>query len=306
VVSPHGSFIDSTRLLFEAMQQMTAAMSALRLVFLPALQGESPLPTSTNVAFLRGMFGGAELMEKFESVLHTWVNIPRLTHCQFSPHHFTARIVERLTQPGSESASATTPFRGGEFAGAPYRFHMATTFNSDFLEPLRLQMETRPLTWPKLNLMITHWFKAWQASDGAVWKLMEFPQGVSLASLRVQAGRTNAQNIPPMCPDVVPPTVTLLYPANGQTIRGRQTIQAECKDTIGSSAISPEGAVGTLCSNVEIKIDGSVVSTVSTIPYEYRWDTTLGANGSHTVQVTGYDAAGNGVTSATHTVTVAN
>jgi hypothetical protein len=311
VVSPHGNYVASTRLLFEAIQQMTAAMSTLRLVYNPASQGESALPTGTvpNTPFLKMTFSGAELMEKFTSALHTWANIPRINHCQFSPHHFMARIVERLTQISSESTSATTPYRGGEFSGAPYRFHMATTFLSDFLEPLRVSMHSRPLTWQQLNKTIAHWFKSWQASDGSVWRLMEFPQGVTIESLRTQAGRTNSVNVPPICPDTVAPEVTWLYPANGQTIRGRQTLSMDCRDSIGTPSgltAGTDGESSTMCSKVEFKINGGVVASIPHAPYEYRWDTTLSTNAAYSLQAVGYDAAGNSTATTAVTVTVAN
>jgi YD repeat-containing protein len=290
-----------------AVVKMIASMDLLRQVYNAQGQGEAELPrdSSTNLAFVRFFFASSELILKFTRVLHTWADIPTSGMCQFSPHHSMMRIMEAITQFGSESASFTTPFRGGEFAGSPYRFHMASTFDIDFLARLKTPMETRPLTWAKLNAGLARYFESWQAQDGGMWEIMNFPAGATLNDFRVQAGRTNVSNVPPVCPDTVDPITTLIYPANGQKVGGRLTVVAECKDDLGDSDWGV-GEKGTLCQKVDFKIDGVVVSTVVATPYEYRWDTTLATNANHTVQAVGYDAAGRTGSSATATVTVGN
>jgi Bacterial Ig domain len=312
IVSPHGDWVKATRLIFAALNRVLLASTQMKLVFDAQAQGEAEMPTSTNSAFNLFLSNSGTLINKYPRVLGSWTNVPDPVHCQFSPHHFMGRMLEHLTQIGSESNSQTTPHKGGEISGAPYLFDMAAIFGSGLQVPLRVPLETRPLTWVKYNNALGHWFEAWQAQDGAVWEIMAFPQGVTIDQLRTQSGRTNDSNIPPVCPDVNTPTVAVDYPANGQTVQGRQTIQTSCVDTIMTTAqaasMSGSGygaTVGVFCNKVEIKIDGVIRATVTSLPYDYAWNTSAESNGSHTIQVVGYDAAGNSTASSTITVTVA-
>src|SRR5439155_25113533 len=69
-----------------------------------------------------------------------------------------------------------------------------------------------------------------------------------------------------------------------------------------ASATDNVGVVG-----VQFKLDGANLGAEVTVaPYSMSWNTTLSANGSHTVTAVARDAAGNTATSAAVIVTVTN
>jgi Bacterial Ig domain len=90
-----------------------------------------------------------------------------------------------------------------------------------------------------------------------------------------------------------PPTTSITSPTNGATVSGTVNITA--------TASGPSGVA-----KVEIYIDGSLATTLTSTPYTYAWNTTTVANGSHSLLSKAYDSAGNSGTSATVSVTVAN
>lgn len=93
--------------------------------------------------------------------------------------------------------------------------------------------------------------------------------------------------------DTTPPTVSIFSPPSGSTVSGSVVnITASASDNIGVT-------------KVEFYIDGQLKSNHTTSPYAYSWNTTAYSNGSHTLMVKAYDAAGNS-RSASHTVTVSN
>ena len=57
---------------------------------------------------------------------------------------------------------------------------------------------------------------------------------------------------------------------------------------------------------VEFFLDGQLLQTVTTAPYEFQWDSTKVANGTHTLVAKATDNAGNVGVSETNTFTVAN
>ncbi len=94
-------------------------------------------------------------------------------------------------------------------------------------------------------------------------------------------------------PDTTPPTTSITSPANNATVSGTITVTASASDNVGVV-------------KVEFYIDSVLKSTVTTSPYNFSWNTTTVANGSHTIFSKAYDAANNVGTSATVTVTVSN
>lgn len=92
--------------------------------------------------------------------------------------------------------------------------------------------------------------------------------------------------------DQTPPTASITAPTNGSTVSGTVNIQATATDD-------------TAVTKVELYIDNTLVKTFTGSPYNYSWDTTKAAAGSHSIVVKAYDAAGN-VGPATTTVTVQN
>ncbi|MBW8866095.1 MAG: DUF4082 domain-containing protein, partial [Acidobacteria bacterium] len=96
-------------------------------------------------------------------------------------------------------------------------------------------------------------------------------------------------------PDLVMPTVALTAPANGANISGNAvTVSATASDNLSIAG-------------VQFKIDGGNVGAEDTAsPYSIAWNSTLTANGTHTLTAVARDAAGNLTTSAGVTVAVFN
>lgn len=93
--------------------------------------------------------------------------------------------------------------------------------------------------------------------------------------------------------DTTPPMAALMAPSNGSTVTGTTTITAGASDDVGVS-------------RVEFWVDGALKGSDTTAPYSYAWNTSATANGSRTLRVKAYDAAGNVGTSTGLTVTVNN
>jgi hypothetical protein len=94
--------------------------------------------------------------------------------------------------------------------------------------------------------------------------------------------------------DTAAPTVSVTSPAGGSSVADTVLVTASASDDIG--------VVG-----VQFKLDGANLGAeVTAAPYQVSWNTTLGANGSHTVTAVARDAAGNSTTSAAVSVTVNN
>jgi len=91
--------------------------------------------------------------------------------------------------------------------------------------------------------------------------------------------------------DTTPPTAGITFPFNNSTVSGIVTVTATASDNVGVT-------------RVEFSVDGSLAATKTAAPWTFSWDATKVAGGSHTLQVTAYDAAGNKA-SSTVTVTVA-
>ncbi|HZH77536.1 MAG TPA: S8 family serine peptidase [Archangium sp.] len=93
--------------------------------------------------------------------------------------------------------------------------------------------------------------------------------------------------------DNTAPTVAITAPAEGSAVAGGVTIAASASDNVGITRVA-------------FFVNGALVGTDTTEPYEYAWNTTQGGNGGHTLTAKAYDAGGNvGVASAVF-VTVNN
>ena len=94
--------------------------------------------------------------------------------------------------------------------------------------------------------------------------------------------------------DTTPPTVSITSPSNNATVSSTVTVTANASDNVGVST-------------VQFQIDGNNVGSADTSsPYNFSWDTTSYANGSHALVAIAKDAAGNSALSATVNVTVSN
>lgn len=95
-------------------------------------------------------------------------------------------------------------------------------------------------------------------------------------------------------PDATAPTVVVTAPAAGATVSGTIDLAAQATDNVGVAS-------------VRFFVDGNPLGAEDTAaPYQASLDTTTLTNGSHSITAVARDAAGNSVTSAAVTVTVAN
>jgi hypothetical protein len=93
-------------------------------------------------------------------------------------------------------------------------------------------------------------------------------------------------------PDVTAPLVSFSTPAAGATVKGTTSLYVGANDGVGVT-------------RVEFYDGATLLSTDTTSPHSYAWNTTGVANGVHTLTAKAYDAAGN-MNSATISVTVDN
>jgi chitodextrinase len=95
--------------------------------------------------------------------------------------------------------------------------------------------------------------------------------------------------------DTQAPSVSLTAPAGGATVSGSAvTVSASASDNVGVAG-------------VQFRLDGANLGAEDTTsPYSVSWDTTLVANGAHTLTAVARDAAGNTATSASISITVDN
>jgi len=94
-------------------------------------------------------------------------------------------------------------------------------------------------------------------------------------------------------PELIPPTVSVAAPAPGASVSGTVSVSAEASD---NDAVA----------RVELYVDGALVSTVTSAPYLYSWNTSSLTAGAHTLAAKAYDRAGNLGESSTSAVTVVN
>src|SRR5439155_1443356 len=97
-----------------------------------------------------------------------------------------------------------------------------------------------------------------------------------------------------LVPDSTPPAVSMAAPAARASTSGIIPVSASATDSVGLVGVHP-------------KLDGvNLGSEVTATPYTISWNTTLIANGNHTLTAVASDAAGNTATSAAVSVTVNN
>jgi len=93
--------------------------------------------------------------------------------------------------------------------------------------------------------------------------------------------------------DTIDPSVAITSPQNDATVNGSLTVSVSATD---------EGGVD----RVELYVDGELLSSDTTSPYTFPWDTYGYANSGHELSAVAYDTAGNAGWSNVITVTVAN
>ena len=92
--------------------------------------------------------------------------------------------------------------------------------------------------------------------------------------------------------DTIDPSVAITSPQNNTSVNGSLTVSVSAAD---------EGGVD----RVDLYIDGELLSSDTTSPYTFEWDTYGYANSNHELMAVAYDTAGNNGSSVI-TVTVAN
>ncbi len=101
-----------------------------------------------------------------------------------------------------------------------------------------------------------------------------------------------AKNALPLA-DTTAPTVGIVSPISGATVSGIIAIDVSYNDNVGVTKL-------------ELYVNNSLIASDSIIPYGLVWDTTTVVNGTYTVAVKAYDAAGNSTLSSNISVKVAN
>jgi len=93
--------------------------------------------------------------------------------------------------------------------------------------------------------------------------------------------------------DSVSPTTSITSPPAASTVSGTAPVAASASDNVAVTS-------------VQLLVDGAVVGTAASTPYNFSWNTAALTNGSHTLQTKAFDAAGNAGLSAPVTVSVNN
>jgi hypothetical protein len=91
--------------------------------------------------------------------------------------------------------------------------------------------------------------------------------------------------------DSTPPDVSITSPDNGAIVSGTVQVDVSATDNVGVS-------------RVELYVNGTLLSTDTTAPYSFSWDTSTEASENCSLQAIAYDAAGNTGLSGTVAVTV--
>jgi type 1 glutamine amidotransferase/glucose/arabinose dehydrogenase len=114
-----------------------------------------------------------------------------------------------------------------------------------------------------------------------------------LGAIRYATGAAPGNCSPAGGGDTQNPTTVITSPAGGATVSGTITVSASASDNVGVS-------------RVEFLVDGSLAATDNSAPYNFSWNTTALANGSHRLRSRAFDAANNAGTGTEITVTVSN
>jgi len=118
--------------------------------------------------------------------------------------------------------------------------------------------------------------------------------GVYTVTLTVRdaAGNAAADTLTVTVRDVTLPAASIDSPASEATVSGTLVIGVTASDNVGVA-------------RVELRLDGALVATDTTAPYSFSLSTGNYSDGTHTLRVTAYDAAGNPF-STDRTVTFSN
>jgi hypothetical protein len=93
--------------------------------------------------------------------------------------------------------------------------------------------------------------------------------------------------------DAAPPAVSITQPAAGENVSGTSLVRVQASDDVRVE-------------KVDLWIDGALHTIDTAAPYDFSWNTTSLADGSHTIEARAYDIAGKRVSSGPRTVNVRN
>mgnify|MGYP003946950419 CR=1 FL=1 len=174
---------------------------------------------------------------------------------------------------GTVAVSATAQDLGGQIASVSfYLDDSSVAFSTDTTPPYST-------TWNSATVSNSNHTISARATDSS--------NNVSaLSSVSVTVSNT--------VPDTTPPTATVTSPVNGASVSGNVTIRSTASDAVGVQ-------------RVELLINGTVVASRTTAPYDFTWNTSTYTNSTHTIRTRAYDASNSipGL-SAPVTVTVNN
>ncbi|MEJ8820088.1 Ig-like domain-containing protein [Lacibacter sp. H407] len=131
---------------------------------------------------------------------------------------------------------------------------------------------------------------------------IEDPQAVVIktpfivsSNLSKTAGKVSSYSIAPLFKgrptkaDITPPAAKITSPGNSATASGTITIATEATDNIGIAS-------------VKLMVDGVAKDSLKAAPYNFSWNASSVADGTHTLTAVARDAAGN---TGSYTITVA-
>ena len=125
------------------------------------------------------------------------------------------------------------------------------------------------------------------------WTGSEGPHTLT-AVARDAAGNGTTSGPVDLTVDRTAPSVSLTAPLAGP-VSGATTVSASADD-----------GAGTGVAQVEFRLDGVIVASDTTAPFETTWDTRTASNGAHDITAVARDAAGNAATSVAVPVVVGN
>lgn len=110
---------------------------------------------------------------------------------------------------------------------------------------------------------------------------------------RVDAARSVQAALAALAADGQAPSVAIAAPLGGASVSGSVNVDVNATDNVGVT-------------QVELRVNGSLVATDTTAPFQFTWNSTLVPNGNAALVATAHDAAGNSRTSQSVSVSVSN
>ncbi len=191
------------------------------------------------------------------------------------PHNFVLTVTvqgNQVTVSKSFTAqtgkmTVTLPYQDGQVVGGNVVFNPTVTAPAP-ISKLDITMDGTPLT----SIAAAPFEYTWTSTNNAgvhefVLKVMDQVGNVGQASVRL-----NVQ---------LPLTVKITQPSNGDQLNKPTTIAANVTSLPGTNV-----------AKVDIAVDGTVIKTLTSPPYETNWDLNNVKAGPHTIQVTAQDVNG--------------